>query len=124
MQNSRSQGTWNLYTLALLGVAMTAGCAPGSALTISGVGCADPSCNEEKPETRKVLGCIGDACNEPPPASASKGAVQAAADLGSAAPREASTSAADATVPLADEAADDPSSLWNIKVYYQRHNRP
>ena len=123
MQNSRSRGTWILYALALLGLAMTAGCAPGSAWTLSGVGCADPSCNQEKPETRKVLGCIGDACNEPPPASASKGAAQAAADLDTGAPREASTSAADATAPLADEAADDSSSLSNIKVYYQRHNR-
>ena len=123
MQNSRSRGTWILYALALLGLAMTAGCAPGSAWTLSGVGCADPSGNQEKPETRKVRGCIGDACDELPPASASQGAVQAAADLGSAAPRETSTSAADATAPLADEAADDPSSLGNLKVYYQRHER-
>ncbi len=123
MQNSRSQGSWIPYALAPPGLAMAAGCAPGSASTLSGVGCADPFCNEEKPETRKVLGCIGEACNEPPPASASKRAAQAAADLGSGAPRETTRSAADATAPLADEAADDPSSLRNLKVYYQRHER-
>ncbi len=124
MQNSRSRGSWILYALALPGLAMAAGCAPGSAATLSSVGCADPSCNEEKPETRKVLGCIGEACNEPPPASASKGAAQTAADVGSGAPRETTRSAADATAPLADEAADDPSSLWNIKVRFESHHRP
>ncbi len=103
---------------------MAAGCAPGSASTLSGVGCADPFCNEEKPETRKVLGCIGKACNEPPPATGSKGAARAAAAVGSGAPRETTRSAADATAPLTDEAADAPSSLWNIKVRYESHHRP
>ncbi len=124
MRNSRSQGSWILYALALPGLVMAAACAPGSATTLSGVGCADPSCNEEKPETRRVLGCIGEACNEPPPASASKGAAQAAADVGSGAPRETTMSAEDATTPLANETADDSSSPWNIKVYYESHNRP
>ncbi len=124
MRNSRSQGSWILYALALPGLAMAAGCAPGSATTLSGVGCADPSCNEEKPETRKVLGCIGKACNEPPPATGSKGAARAAAAVGSGAPRETMRSAADAAAPLANDATDDPSSLWNIKVYYESHDRP
>ena len=55
---------WTLCCLGLVAPLLTSGCAPGSVSRLSGVGCADPSCNTAMPETRKVLACIGDACDD------------------------------------------------------------
>ena len=100
---------------------LASACAPGAATTLSGVGCADPSCREVQPETRQVIGCIGEACNEPPPPSAAK--KQVAAEVGSSPPQAVAETQTDAPVPSAREADADEPKEWKIKVYYQRNQR-
>ena len=109
-----------VISLAILFLASA--CAPGAATTLSGVGCADPSCREVEPETRQVIGCIGEAaCNEPPPPSAAK--KQVAAEVGSSPPQAAAETETDAPVPSAREADTDEPKEWKIKVYYERNQR-
>ncbi len=115
--STRSHRNWILYPLALAALFMASACAPGSATTLKGVGCVDPSCNEVQPETRKVLGCIGEACNEPPPPSAAK---KVAGDAKKVAGDETPSAAGSPETP-ADEA--DVPSLWKIKVFYERPDR-
>ena len=112
------------YPLALAALFLASACAPGSASTLYGVGCADPFCNEVMPETRKVLGCIGEACNEPPPPSAAKEVADTATEGSSSASQPATASGTDSPAPSAGEADADASSLWNIKVHYESHHRP
>ena len=107
--------------LALVILLLTSACAPGAATTLSGVGCPDPFCNEVDPETRKVLGCIGAACNPPPPPSPVK--QQAATEASSRAPQTAAEAGTGARVPSLAEADADESEEWNIKVYYESHDR-
>ena len=107
--------------LALAALVLASACAPGTATTLSGVGCADPSCNEVKPETRKVLGCIGEACNEP---TAAKKAPHAATEGSSSASQPAAAPGTDSPAPAAGQEDADASSMWDIKVYYESHERP
>lgn len=109
--STRSRGNWIFYPLALATLFLSSGCAPGTAATLSGVGCEDPSCNEVKPETRRVLGCIGEGCDESPPPGAAKQVPQA--DTDEVRP------VADSAAPKAEADADG-SSPWKIKVYYER----
>lgn len=136
---TRSHRSEILCSLGLAAALLASGCAPGSARTLTGVGCADPSCNEVMPETRKVLGCIGEACNEPPPASAAKKvagpaggepetaptpvAGAAGGERGTASPTVAASGADSAKGPEAKTDGDD-SSDWDLKVYYEPYQRP
>lgn len=132
----RSDWGLALVPLALATLLLASACVPGAASTLTGVGCPDPSCNEVNPETRKVLGCIGETCNEPPPPGAEKrrataensnGAPQPAAQSATISPAPPAAQSATATEPPADAEADadaNESSLWNIKVYYEGHDRP
>ncbi len=116
----RSPRNGILCLLALAALVLASACAPGTATTLSGVGCADPSCNEVKPETRKVLGCIGEACDEPPSPSAAKKAAHE--DGSSIASQPAASSGTDSQAPGESDA--DASSKWNINVYYESYERP
>jgi len=151
---TRSHRSEILCFLALAAAFLASACAPGSARTLTGVGCADPSCNEVVPETRKVLGCIGEACNEPPPASAAKKVAGPAGGEPEAAPTpvagpaggepetaptpvagaaggERGTASPTVAASGADSAKGpeaktdgDDSSDWDLKVYYEPHRRP
>jgi len=150
----RTRSRWVLPFLALAAALLASACAPGSSSRLTGVGCADPSCNEVMPETRKVLGCIGEACNEPPPPSAAKKVASTASEeRDTQSPPAASTTGEESDTqsppaagttgeesdtqspPVAASGTDssaapeaetdaDVSSGWGIKVYYEPHNRP
>jgi len=53
-----------LWALAVAFALPASACTIASLPRLSGVGCADPSCNEVIPETRKVIGCTGEACHD------------------------------------------------------------
>lgn len=103
---------------------LASACTIGSMPTLSGVGCADPSCNEVMPETRKVIRCSGEACNEPPSTSAAKPVGDSASGASSAAPHAAAASEADSPLAAEDEAAEDAFSLGDVHIYYESFERP
>ena len=136
----------------LLVLSLAVGCAPGSAIRLVGMGCSDPSCEHEEPQTAKVLGCVGEGCNEPPPPEAARRPAppevsppaapsSAAAAEPEVAPAtaepEVATAAAEPKSPspptaaaeseAADEAPEDAkedeSSDWKLKVYYEPYQR-
>ena len=127
----------------LLVLSLAVGCAPGSATRLVGVGCSDPSCEHEEPETAKVLGCVGEGCNEPPPpeaarrpappevsppaAPSSAAAAEPAVAPAAAESKSSSPPTAAAGSETADEAPEDAkedeSSDWNLKVYYEPYQR-
>ena len=129
-------GVWLALSLAV-------GCAPGSAIRLVGMGCSDPSCEHEEPQTAKVLGCVGEGCNEPPPPEAARrpappevsppaapsSAAAAEPEVAAAAaePKSPSPSTAAAGSEAADEAPEDAkedeSSDWKLKVYYEPYQR-
>ena len=124
MHQPRSSGSaaCGSLVISLAILFLASACAPGAAMTLSGVGCADPSCREVEPETRQVIGCIGEAaCNEPPPPGAAK--KQVAAEVGSSPPQAVAETQTDAPVPSAREADADEPEEWKIKVYYERNQR-
>ena len=115
---------WILCSLALAAPLLASACAPGSASRLSGVGCADPSCYEEMPETRKVLGCIGNACNESPqPGAVEKVADPAGEERATSSPPVAA-SRTDSPAPQEAEEDEEGSSLWDLKVHYESFERP
>ena len=120
----RSQRNGIRYPLALAALFLASACAPDTASTLYGVGCADPFCNKVMPETRKVLGCVGKACNEPPQPSAAKEVANTATEGSSSAPQPATTSGADSPARSAGETDEVASSLPKLKVYYESHRRP
>ncbi len=122
--STRSHRNWILYPLALAALFLASACAPDTASTLYGVGCADRFCNKVMPETRKVLGCIGEACNEPPPPSAAKEVADTATEGSSSASQPATASGTDSPEPSAGETDADASSPRKIKVYYESNHRP
>jgi len=115
----------------LLVSALATGCAPGSATRLVGVGCSDPSCEHEEPQTARVLGCVGDGCNEPaPPDVGSTGASTAASGAGDEAAPAAEPKAAPPAAAGAEKSGEAPadakkdeSSDWKVKVYYEPFQR-
>jgi len=110
-----------LVPLVLVTLFLASACAPGAATTLSGMGCADPSCNEVVPETRKVIGCIGTACDEPPPPSAAK--KPATPEASNRAPQAAAEAETGPPAPPAAEADAEEPADWKIKVYYESPER-
>lgn len=135
----RTGPSWLRPCLALATVLLASACAPGSSSRLTGVGCADPSCNEAMPETRKVLGCIGEACSEPPPPAAAKKVAAAAGgereaasspvasaaggERGTASPQGAASDSGSGKGSDAKTDGDE-SSDWDLKVYYEPYQRP
>lgn len=107
-----------LITIALATLLAPA-CVHRGELTLSGVGCPDPSCNEVNPETRMRLRCIGAACSEPLPSSETE--QQAATEKSS--PQTAEQTGSDSPAASAGEAATEEPSKRKIKVYYEGHER-
>ena len=120
----RFHRSWILRALALTAALLMSACASGWASTLSGVGCADPSCNEVIPGTRKVLACVGRNCDEPlPPAGGQDAADPTDEGSDTAAPPVAASSA-DARPPQkAEESGDDGFSLEDLEVRYERFER-
>lgn len=112
-----------LCSLALGVPLLASACTLGSMPTLSGVGCADPSCNEVMPETRRVIRCTGEACHEPPSPSATKPAGDSASGASSDAPTAVDPSEADAPAAAESKAAKDALSLGEVKIYYESFER-
>ena len=116
---------WSLCCLGLVAALLASGCAPGSVSTVTGVGCADPSCNTAMPETRKVLACLGDACDEPSPPSANQDAAGSTEEENDAAAAPAAATSTDSPAPKEAEENDGEGSLLkNLKVHYETFERP
>lgn len=151
---SRSHGDGNRHPLWLALATLplfASACAFSSATTISGVGCADRTCNEENPETRRVLRCIGRDCNEEalpgaevqvpsieaqaPSMEAQAPAVEAQAarvtdeapgastEASRTTPQPATASAEDSPAPSEGEAVSEASSRWKIKGSFEPFER-
>lgn len=116
---------WTLCCLGLVAPLLTSGCAPGSVSRLSGVGCADPSCNTAMPETRKVLACIGDACDEPSPPSATQDVAGSTEEENNTPADPGAASSADSPAPEeAEENDGEGSAFENLKIHYERFERP
>lgn len=98
-------------------------CAPGSGARLTTVGCADPSCNQELPETRKVLGCMGKACNEAPPPGAAEKAASPADEASETAPPPVAMPGKQPAAPQKAEADREDTSSWDVEVHYEKFER-
>ena len=91
---------------------------------MSGVGCADPSCNEVIPGTRKVLACLGKACDEPPPPSAVQDVAGTADEESDTAAPPVAASSTDSPAPQeAEERDGEGFALKDLEVHYERFER-
>lgn len=120
---TRSDRRGILFSLALGAPLLASACTIASMPTLTGVGCADPSCNEVMPETRKVIHCDGEVCNESPPPRPTQPVGASADGESSDRPHPAAAPETDSAAAPEDEKTEDGFSLGGVKIYYESLER-